>query len=455
MGDAFMTVRLAWASRIIDSIAAVPAVVWRVALWIFVVLLIVASTYRYAEKVHKVSRDGTLTKSAFLRWRDQIQGLERGDDIYHKYNYPNPPIQALILWPLTELDRFPGAMVWFFLKVVMAIVAIIWSIRICESPGSVIPLWAKTVAIIFSLHPILGDLSHGNVNIFIAFLVLGSLEAFRRRWDYSAGLVLSLAIACKVTPALFLPYFVWKRAWKTVAACLVGCGIWLFVVPGAILGWQQNNTLLTSWFDTMVRPFIIDGKVTSEHSNQSIPGLTFRLLTNEPSVIGYDEEDHKPLGLEFHNITDIGASGARWVIRGFQAAFVVCIVVLCWTPVNGVSGVRSGLRIGAEFSLVLIGMLLFSERTWKHHGVVLILPLLLISMAVACSPLWSWFRAFLISMFCLGLLLTIGPSLLNAEWQDLSLTYGSHTVMFLMMFAASGVILFNENRLANRTTNIA
>ena len=449
-----MTLWLSWPTRLFDRLYAVPTARWKIVLWVIVALIIASSTYRYAEKVHKVSRDGTQTKSAFLRWRDQIQGLEHGDDIYHKYNYPNPPIQALILWPLTELDRLPGAMVWFFLKVLMAIVAVIWSIRICESAGAGIPLWAKTLAIFFSLHPILGDLSHGNVNIFIAFLVLGSLEAFRRKWDYAAGFVLSLAIACKVTPALCVPYFVWKRAWKTVAVCLVGCGIWLFVVPGAILGWQHNNTLLESWFDTMVRPFIIDGKVTSEHSNQSIPGLTFRLLTNEPSVIGYDDDDHKPHGIEFHNVTDIGTNGARLVIRGCQVLFVVCVVALCWTPVQGVAGVRSGVRLGAEYSLIALGMLLFSERTWKHHGVVLILPFMVLATAIAIRPYSAFTRGYLIVTFVVGLILTVGPSLIGGEWQDLSLTFGSHTAVFLTLFAAICVILANENRLARRTVNI-
>ena len=32
-----------------------------------------------------------------------------------------------------------------------------------------------------------------------------------------AGLILALSISYKVTPALFIPYFVYKRSWRTVA----------------------------------------------------------------------------------------------------------------------------------------------------------------------------------------------------------------------------------------------
>ena len=54
-----------------------------------------------------------------------------------------------------------------------------------------------------------------------------------------------------------------------------------FVAPGAILGFDYNRTLMTSWFEIMVKPFAIDGQITSEHPNQSMPGVLTRLLTGK------------------------------------------------------------------------------------------------------------------------------------------------------------------------------
>lgn len=434
------------------ALSAVPPVRGRIAFVALIAAVLAVGAYQHVLKTQKLSRLGTQTKTAFLRWRTQIlgdeapgrgpiPGLKRGDDVYRYYNYPNPPVMALILWPLAELPPLAGAMLWYALKVVMSAAALVWAFRLCGP----MPDWARAVAVLLSLHPILGDLSHGNVNLFIAFLVFGALEAYRRGWDLAAGLVLSLAVACKVTPALFLPYFGWKWVWgvwrappggraaalvrggKLPAACVVGLGVWWLAVPGAVLGWERNLTLLESWYAVMVKPFVVEGKVTSEHANQSIPGVAARLLTAEPSVVGYDEED-RPYGAEYRNLADVGPDAARGVVRGFQAAWVLAVILLC----RGRE--REGLRFAAGCSLVLLGMLLFSERTWKHHAVTLMLPYAVLAGTVARSAC-PGLRAVAAGALALAAVLTLGEGLLPARGQDLALTYGTHTAAFLVLTA--------------------
>src|SRR5207248_150068 len=132
-------------------------------------------------------------------------------NIYERFTYPNPPIMALLLTPIAWLPPLMGSLTWFYLKLAMAAVALGWGFRLVESPGRTLPAGGKMAVVLLSLRPIMGDLSHGNVNLFILFLVIGALYAFREGYDMTAGLSLALAIACKVTPALFVPYFLWKR----------------------------------------------------------------------------------------------------------------------------------------------------------------------------------------------------------------------------------------------------
>src|SRR5262245_58160673 len=167
-------------------------------------------------------RNGRQDRSAILRWREQLLQLDSGENIYQRFTYPNPPIMALMLRPLAELPPVTGALTWFFLKVALAVLAFAAIFRVVESPGTSFPPWAAMLAVLLSVRPILGDLSHGNVNILILFLVCAMLFAFRYQWDITAGVILALAIACKVTPALFVGYFLWKRAWRVLAGCGIG-----------------------------------------------------------------------------------------------------------------------------------------------------------------------------------------------------------------------------------------
>src|SRR5262249_3521925 len=141
----------------------------------------------------------------------------------------------------------------------------------------------------------------------------------------AAGLVLALAIACKVTPALFLPYFLWKRAWRLLIGSAAGLVLWLVFVPGIFLGMHRNLDLLESWYGCMVRPFVEQGQVTTDHTNQSLPGLAYRLLTHSPSAY-----DGAAPG-EYRNITEVNPLWLRIGLKLSMAAFALLVILTCRT----------------------------------------------------------------------------------------------------------------------------
>ncbi|HEX4591622.1 MAG TPA: glycosyltransferase family 87 protein, partial [Gemmataceae bacterium] len=152
-------------------------------------LLFVGVSIQYTLKTRE-PRDGKQDRSAILRWRDQLLRLDDGGNIYDVGNYPNPPIMALMLRPLADLPPIPGALVWFYLKVGMALAAFAMTFRLCEEPGRPFPTWAKALTVLLSLRPIMSDLTHGNVNLLILFLVMLALTAYRRGLDVLSGVIL-------------------------------------------------------------------------------------------------------------------------------------------------------------------------------------------------------------------------------------------------------------------------
>ncbi len=151
-------------------------------------------------------------RSAFIRWHPQVAEFWQGVNIYQTRYFPNPPILPIALTPFTTLPPVTGALCWFAFKVVLAGVSVVLCLRMVRPVDHPAPSWFLAGVLLFCLRPFLSDLHHGNNNLVILFLIVAALEAWRRGYDILAGLVLALAISFKVTPALFVLYFAWKRS---------------------------------------------------------------------------------------------------------------------------------------------------------------------------------------------------------------------------------------------------
>jgi len=403
--------------------------------WFVIALCLVFLIFSVQYCVKALGNSERTNRSAFLRWRDQLQHLD-SEDIYQQHNFPYPPIMAMLLEPLMRLPPIAGSLCWFFMKLGMTALALFWIFRLVEAAEQPFPPWAKAVTVLLCLRPITGDLTHGNVNLYILLLVVACLFAFHERKDWLAGLVLALGISCKVTPALFVPYFLWKRTWKTLAGCAIGMLLFLVILPGMRLGFERNLTLLRHWTDNMVAPFVMQGAVTSDHLNQSLPGLMFRLVTHSPS-------GHDPLGIrpEYDNILSLDSRLAGLLIRGCMIAFAGLVVWSCRTPIRA----RHGWRLAAEFSLVVVGMLIFSERTWKHHCVTLALPFAVLTYFLGVCRPGRILRAYLVSSLLAAftlMLLTSTPGLTAFdEIARKAEVYGAYVWAYFVLVAALVTIL--------------
>jgi alpha-1,2-mannosyltransferase len=349
---------------------------------------------------------------------------------------------GLILYPLSELPRIQmgdftldcGALAWFLIKVGLTTLAFWWCVQLVQEPGQAFPAWAQAALLLFSLRPIIGDLSHGNVNLLILFLVIATLAAFRRGWDFSAGLTLALAITCKVTPALFVPYFLWKRAWKTVLGCAVGLVLFFYIVPGCLLGFERTETLTKSWVQTMILPYTMNGVVTTEHNNQSLPGLLYRLFTHSPSFL---DEDDQPVA--YNNLLDLQPNQVRWLVKILGISFLALMCWRCRTPIQP----RTQSRLAAEYAVIVLGMLLFSERTWKHHCVTLLLPFAVLCYQATTAQLTRGQRYWLWG--AMGLAVALMTTTSTSLWEDffdwkmgakLAQAYGAYVLADLVLLSA-------------------
>src|SRR5262249_9700183 len=139
--------------------------------------------------------------------------------------------------------------------------------------------------------------------------------------------------------------------------------------------------------------------------NQSLPGLVTRMTTRSPSFVGWEGEDEVPL--RYDNVLALSPAAARWLVKGCMLAFAVVVAWCCTTPTRP----RTGGRLPAGVALVTLGMLLFSERTWKHHAVTLVLPFAVVVYALARGKLGGRWNLGLGVVLAVALALLLIPGL--------------------------------------------
>ncbi len=370
-------------------------------------------------------------RSAFIRWRHQVLQLRDGVNIFDKFLYPNPPIMPITLYPLMALPPVTGAICWYVLKVALTALSIWLCFRMVRPEGARgFPSWVQFPVLLLSLRPILSDLHHGNNNLLIMFLVVAALYAWRKGYDILAGLVLALAISYKVTPALFVVYFAYKRSWRTVAATFAGLGLFLLVVPSVILGPGFNWECLSAWWHRMMSPFLTKGEQSPQEVNQSMVGVLTRLLTEMPPGTGrYD------VHLDV-NIVAWPPAVVRNLIKAIALGLVGLLAFFCRTK----AARRDDPRLFGEFALVVLTMLFVSERSWKHHYVTVLLPYTYLMYRVGSSRVSPRVRVALASAMALSavLMLTtsseLGGHFFHHEGHKLAQGYG--------MFLWAGVVLY-------------
>lgn len=398
-------------------------VVWLA--WV-ITLLVVAVLY-----ANKAAEE----RSAFIRWRHQVHDFWQGVNIWDKYVFPNPPIMPICLSPLMALPPVVGALLWFAIKASMATVALFWCLRMARGPeGKSFPWWAVGLVLLLSLRTLLSDLTHGNINILILFLVVAMLEAWRRGYDALAGLLLGAAITFKVTPALFLPYFFYKKSWRTVGATFLGLFLCFLVIPSVVLGPEFNRQCLSMWWHRMLSPYVVGDDISPQEMNQSLGGVMTRLLVEHPRA----QSAHGYGGVKFPvNVVAWPSEQVTLLVKVLSVGLLGLLGLFCRTRTER----RDDARMFGEYALVVLTMLFASERTWKHHYVTLMLPYAyLVYRGLVAPETARRTRVAICSAIALSALLIgstsreVGRLFGNPEWHDVALSMG--------MFFWGAVVLY-------------
>jgi len=155
----------------------------------------------------------------------------------------------------------------------------------------------------------------------------------------------------KLSPALLLLYFLYKRQFKPVIAGVVA--------GAALLGISLAVTGVDDWI-VFVRDILpVLGQGSTEFENQTLAGLFTGLFITPAALFSL-----QPMpSLIIPKIL-------TWTCVGGAA---LLLLRLFWQRDS--SALREGLRFDLEFSLGLAALLIVSTVAWQHYYVWLLLPL--------------------------------------------------------------------------------
>ncbi len=383
---------------------------------------------------------GERHKTALGRWMPDAQALTAGEDPYGTGHwFPTPPLVLMSLVPLSKMPFVAAGAVWAFSKVVGVVLVILLLHRTLLRGGVAIPSGVWIMAGAFGLRALYSEMTHANVNTYMMIWLALTWVFFLNRRDFWAGIFLALAVVTKITPALLVVYFLYKRAWKVCLGAGAGLLLFFFILPGLYLGFGRNWELLQSWYHMLVAPFAREGYAALENENQSLYGVCVRLLSN----CGWMKVSHMPdeqawsVGMESmaRPATALGA-----LLRpAISLSIVLALAWLCRAKIVR----RCDPRLFLEYGLVLVAMLLLSERTWKHHATTLILSYLGVWYALTCLTWSDKFRAWFVGGLGVQFLLLVALSegLIGDDLADRVMEGGLFCWGLVLFFIQTGILI--------------
>lgn len=404
----------------------------RIALVVLFVILYVASAVKV---VHKAKNGG----GAFVRQAKYSEMIDRKEVIYDTKAelYPNLPMMLLIQKPFHAMGSIWGSLLWLTFKYLI-ILFIFWTVvKVARNNGPPWPDWALIVLLVLNLRVFMGDLTHANVNLITGGLIAAALLCLSNERDFFSGMAVGFATALRVTPGLFILYFIFKRRWISIGGAVTGILLFAWLVPGLILGFEYNNLLTQEWFKQMISPFIAGAQSgTADHINQSFNGLFHRFLTDSISIGANIKKGYGELRVNFVSLDHQTVS---FIIRIASLLVVGCLAWFCRTPGKD----RKHLGNLGEYALVFLAMLLISPRSWKHHYVLIILAHgfilnYLLSMRPAGWRKWAPLYSLIFASVCF---LLFSDSTIGQYWSDVAEAYSVYVIGALSLFVGCAAAL--------------
>jgi hypothetical protein len=368
----------------------------------------------------------------FTMYHAAAQTAAAGEDLYHFHEpggyrphnlpYPYPPLLASLLSPLGKLSIGWAYHLWIAF-IVLCLGLLSWlTAKVTAFCGAQRPLLLALGALFLSMLLVDSNVYWGQVNIPVMTLVASGLLLYlkgKRGWG---GALIGFAAALKVLPAALALFFLVRRDWRALGACLATALGLVFLVPALVGGpswaWAMNREWLDLFYAALSQGsqgLQSGGGYVSHLKNGSIVATFDRI---------FGGAGHKPLFLSLPQ--DTIDSLVKVLRLGVVLTSAAATLRIFRPRAAGVERHVFPLVVG----LLLLCTWLINILLWDHHliGLVLILPVVAAAaLDGTIDPRWR--RALWIG-------LVAGVAGLSSGWFNGSRRWGLQSLCFLILWGS-------------------
>ncbi len=221
----------------------------------------------------------------------------------------------------------------------------------------------------------------GQPNLVLLAMMLFGFWLLQHERPWMAGGMFALATAIKVFPLAVFPYLLWRRHWAAAISMVVLTGIFLFVVPAPVRGFQHNVDELKTWYQGMVGSSSAKGFGQRDEQNwswvnQSIIAVTHRLTR----PVNYNQDDPtRPA--RYMNVLDLDFKTANWIVIAISL-----LIGLGYVAVMPPRARRTARSDAEEIGILFCLMTVASPLSRQYYFMWLFFPLTVLIHRATYDP---------------------------------------------------------------------
>ena len=213
-------------------------------------------------------------------YREGVQAWWRGQNMYgtlpptidnSTLPFIYPPFALLVLGPLAALPWHAAALAMLAMSLASLATVVYLCIRSARPEATQLVALTATGAIVaasLATEPVWDTLWFGQVNLLLMLLVTLDCLSARTRWP--RGVLVGVAAAVKLTPGVFVLYFLLRKDYRAAATAAVSALVATAV--GFLISWRGSRQF---WFGHSEGARTVSG--SAYYSNQTLDGFLARL----------------------------------------------------------------------------------------------------------------------------------------------------------------------------------